>query len=389
MIGMNLIENEKECQKDCSVELCRIIGCLIVVGIHCWMNNFGVCNKNIGELFISCCLADGVAVFWLISGFFIYRNYNYKKILKRTMKTIIVPTILISVLMFYVINNYLINNRIGIEIHEKLDYLEVGKLLLTWNNPIQGLGHFWYIYVYILLMLISPIIYSFVTYLECKKNRQINFLVISFAFLFLNDLSNNQFGKFEHHAFAALIPAMIEMIWGYLLYKHKENLKKYRYVLLSVVGFLILNFLRMIIQFSRYQAIDDTSCYILYWYSTIGLLCGLCVVIFSFSAVKDIRCGILKNIICKFASYTFGVYLLHPIVNSFLEKYLIRQKISEILLDKYSGIYEKIMYMMCITLLVVSICIVIITAIRLFYKLFFAVIQRLNKKEVSRKCTII
>ena len=148
MIGMNLIENEKECQKDCSVELCRIIGCLIVVGIHCWMNNFGVCNKNIGELFISCCLADGVAVFWLISGFFIYRNYNYKKILKRTMKTIIVPTILISVLMFYVINNYLINNRIGIEIHEKLDYLEVGKLLLTWNNPIQGLGHFLYMYIY-------------------------------------------------------------------------------------------------------------------------------------------------------------------------------------------------------------------------------------------------
>ena len=48
MIGMNLIENEKERQKDCSVELCRIIGCLIVVGIHCWMNNFGVCNKNIG-----------------------------------------------------------------------------------------------------------------------------------------------------------------------------------------------------------------------------------------------------------------------------------------------------------------------------------------------------
>ena len=389
MISMDSRENKENKKKDCSVELCRIIGCLTVVGIHCWMNNFVLCNKNIGELFISCCLADGVAVFWLISGFFIYRNYNYKKVLKRTMKTIIVPTILISVLMFYVINNYLVNNRIGIEIHKKSDYLEAGRLLLTWNNPIQGLGHFWYIYVYILLMLISPIIYSFVTYLGCKKNRQITFLVVSFAFLFLNDLSNNQFGKFEHHAFAALIPAMIEMIWGYLLYKHKEKLKKYRYVLLSVISFLILNFLRMMIQFSRYQAIDDTSCYILYWYSTIGLLCGICVVIFAFSAVKDVQAGILKNFICKFASYTFLIYLLHPIVNSFLEKYLIRQKISEILLHRYFGFYGKIMYMICIMLLVVSICVVIITAIRLFYKLFFAVIQRLNKKEVIGKCTIM
>ena len=36
------MNKEINMKKDPAVELARIFGCLLVVGVHCWINNFGV-----------------------------------------------------------------------------------------------------------------------------------------------------------------------------------------------------------------------------------------------------------------------------------------------------------------------------------------------------------
>lgn len=359
------MNKEINMKKDPAVELARIFGCLLVVGVHCWINNFGVAIQSKSGTYIACIFADGVAVFWIISGFFMYKNYSYKQTLKRTIKSIIIPMLLLSAAMFFVLNNYLNGNGWHFILHSKDDYKWILNSLLIWTNPVDRLGHFWYLYVYILLMLCSPVIAAFIKYLEEDTKREKLFLVLTFLLLVWNDLSNNQMGRFEHHAFAGAFPAAIESVWGYLLYKYRDRLRKRRYIFISAGAFLGLNLLRMAIQLGRYHRIQDTATYILYWFSSIGLLCAICVIVFSFAAIHSRKATVVNQVICWLASYTFSIYLLHPVVNSFLDMYEVRSRLSEALLKFHiGGVGKEILYMICIIFIVVSICLAISCVLR-------------------------
>ena len=359
------MNKEINMKKDPAVELARIFGCLLVVVVHCWINNFGVAIQSKSGTYIACIFADGVAVFWIISGFFMYKNYSYKQTLKRTIKSIVVPMLLLSAAMFFVLNNYLNGNGWHFILHSKDDYKWILNSLLIWTNPVDRLGHFWYLYVYILLMLCSPVIAAFIKYLEEDTKREKLFLVLTFLLLVWNDLSNNQMGRFEHHAFAGAFPAAIESVWGYLLYKYRDRLRKRRYIFISVGAFLGLNVLRMAIQLGRYHRIQDTATYILYWFSSIGLLCAICVIVFSFAAIHSRKATVVNRVICWLASYTFSIYLLHPVVNSFLDMYEVRSCLSEALLKFHiGGVGKEILYMICIIFIVVSICLAISCVLR-------------------------
>lgn len=360
-----VMNKEINMKKDPAVELARIFGCLLVVGVHCWINNFGVAIQSKSGTYIACIFADGVAVFWIISGFFMYKNYSYKQTLKRTIKSIIIPMLLLSAAMFFVLNNYLNGNGWHFILHSKDDYKWILNSLLIWTNPVDRLGHFWYLYVYILLMLCSPVIAAFIKYLEEDTKREKLFLVLTFLLLVWNDLSNNQMGRFEHHAFAGAFPAAIESVWGYLLYKYRDRLRKRRYIFISVGAFLGLNLLRMAIQLGRYHRIQDAATYILYWFSSIGLLCAICVIVFSFAAIHSRKATVVNRVICWLASYTFSIYLLHPVVNSFLDMYEVRSRLSEALLKFHiGGVGKEILYMICIIFIVVSICLAISCVLR-------------------------
>lgn len=359
------MNKEINMKKDPAVELARIFGCLLVVGVHCWINNFGVAIQSRSGTYIACILADGVAVFWIISGFFMYKNYSYKQTLKRTVKSIVIPIILLSAVMFFVLNNYLDGNGWHFILHSREDYKWILNSLLMWTNPIDRLGHFWYLYVYIILMLCSPVIAAFIKYLEEDTKREKLFLLLTFLLLVWNDLSNNQLGRFEHHAFAGALPAAIEIIWGYLLYKYKDRLIKRKYIFISAGAFLGLNLLRTAIQLERYHRIQDTATYILYWYSSIGLLCAICVIVFSFALIQSRKATLVNRAICRLASYTFSIYLLHPVVNSFLDRYEVRSRLSNALLKFHlGGVTEEILYMICIVFIVVCICLVVSCVLR-------------------------
>lgn len=359
------MNKEINMKKDPTVELVRIFGCLLVVGVHCWINNFGVAIQSKSGTYIACIFADGVAVFWIISGFFMYKNYSYKQTLKRTVKSIVIPMLLLSAVMFFVLNNYLNGNGWHFILHSRDDYKWILNSLLIWTNPVDRLGHFWYLYVYILLMLCSPVIAAFIKYLEEDTKREKLFLVLTFLLLVWNDLSNNQMGRFEHHAFAGAFPAAIESVWGYLLYKYRDRLRKRRYIFISAGAFLGLNLLRMAIQLGRYHRIQDAATYILYWFSSIGLLCAICVIVFSFAAIHSRKATVVNRAICWLASYTFSIYLLHPVVNSFLDIYEVRSRLSEALLKFHiGGVGKEILYMICIIFIVVSICLAISCVLR-------------------------
>ena len=121
----------------------------------------------------------------------------------------------------------------------------------------------------------------------------------------------------------------------------------------------------MAIQLGRYHRIQDTATYILYWFSSIGLLCAICVIVFSFAAIHSRKATVVNRVICWLASYTFSIYLLHPVVNSFLDMYEVRSRLSEALLKFHiGGVGKEIFYMICIIFIVVSICLAISCVLR-------------------------
>lgn len=299
-------------KKDTSVELARILGCFIVIGVHICLPMFIDNTFDVGRGYISCLFADGVAVFWFISGFFIFRKFDYKKILTRTIKTIVLPMVIVNVVYFY-FSGFILSNESLVEsvLHTKDEYMYVISAILSWNNPVVEFGHFWYVWVYMLLMIISPIIYSFIKYLNEDKKRIRLFLLCSLIFLIYNDVSNNNMGEFSHHSVNALVPAMIQMIWGYYLYKNKDYFVSKKWIAGGVIAFFILNIFRLYIQIVR-NSKGTEGINIYYWYSAIGLLCAACIIIFCISFTETIiKRNAIKNTINYVSSFTFWIYIMH------------------------------------------------------------------------------
>ena len=72
--------------RDISVELLRIFACFMVVCVHFKLPDFIEDTPSLGRIFISSLCADGVGVFWLITGFFVFRNRSFKNLFLRRSK---------------------------------------------------------------------------------------------------------------------------------------------------------------------------------------------------------------------------------------------------------------------------------------------------------------
>ena len=108
----------------------------------------------------------------------------------KTIKNVLMPMMIISVFMFY-FRGWLVD---GVSLMESvsysaMDYRKVIETLLTWRNPVNGMGHLWYLYVYILVMISFPVLKSFVDYLTQNNRREIYFLIISLTLFLVNDIT--------------------------------------------------------------------------------------------------------------------------------------------------------------------------------------------------------
>ena len=83
-------------KRNISVEIARVIACMHVICVHVCLPMVENGNFNFLRGIFSGICADGVAVFWLISGFFMFNNFDYRKTLKRTWKKIIMPLIIVE-----------------------------------------------------------------------------------------------------------------------------------------------------------------------------------------------------------------------------------------------------------------------------------------------------
>lgn len=248
-----------------------------------------------------------------------YQNYNYRKTIKRTIKIVVILTICVSLATFFFLNNYLYNGVIAVERHGKDEIIAVLKTILSWSNPILGMGHLWYVYVYILLMICSPITYACIKYLNEDSRREKCFLIVSLACLAWNDISDNQFLELGYHGGNGLLPAFVETVWGALVYKYRKKFSERKYGIYAIIGFGVLNVIRMVIQIYR-NSVYEGFAWILYWFSSIGLLCAVSMAIFCFSGIINCEGKVFYRVTTKMAACSFMIYLIHPLIIAFLDR---------------------------------------------------------------------
>lgn len=352
-------------KRDVGVELARLISCLIVIGVHIKLADNLSGDYDFTRLFISCILADGVAVFWMISGCFLFRTKSYAKLLVRTAKTILVPLLVLSAILL-MFADFLFN---GTGIMESLPSLEkvvsTIKGMLTLRPTVSGSGHLWYCYAYILLMLCFPVMKTFSDWLDESTKRQNTFLIISFGLFLFNDLSKNASLSFSHHAFNAVVPAAILIIWGNIIYKNKEKFLIYKDKKISplvyLLGFMMVNILRTtIILLSKSRSL-------LYWYTVFGILSASFLILMCISIAQKIKeNSLIEKGILGIASYTFMIYLLHIPLRNILNRFSFNTLVFDFVSSFTSGAALSVVYTLLTTVMLFTFTLIIAVILRSF-----------------------
>lgn len=351
-------------KRDIGVEFARVLGCMIVIGVHISLNDFENGVYDLSRGYINCCLADGVAVFWLIMGCFLFRTTSYKIVLRRLVKNIIIPIIIFQSICLH-FSGWIDNggNLFQSIVQTKETYMNGIKSIFMLRTFVPRTGHLWYCYAYLLVVLSFPILKAFVNWMEEEPLREKWFCIITFVILLLNDCSVNKMLEFSHHGLNAAIPAMIEVIWGHILYRYREIIinKKQKWLLGGmIVGFFLMNLLRLlIVSYSGSKTI-------LYWYSTVGLLCGILILSVCILWGEMVRTNtIIKKVVYGVASHTFIIYLVHICIRTIIYRSNIHKSIYEVLNLKLDGFTLEILYTLIIIGIVFLISLLVSVIIRL------------------------
>lgn len=356
-----------------NVEILRTLACFIVISVHI---KFGLTRDDstldMGRTLISCLVADGVGLFWMISGFFISRPIkSYSKHLKKSFLSIILPTLVY--LAFTMLYDRFVNGATPIGILTVLK----NDVLGMYNGMFLA-AHLWYIFIFAFVVLLQPLISAAINYLDEHKNAWNIFIPLSFVMLVWNDFMDNKLLEFSHHTTTAFIPAVLMIFIGHWLYKYvmpKINIKTSFICLLVFLVAILLRTYAVAYVFKK-----TGSNHLLYWYSSFGVVCESSLSLFVVSLFKNCRSKFVNYI----ASLTFRIYLIHMFVVISLAKYDFSGKLlnslSKIISNSDSLIYELgYTFVYALTVFVISAA---ISAVWLaISKLFYKIIDCIGKKQ--------
>lgn len=295
-------------KRDTRVELARLIACLLVVGIHLLPTPLIEGKYTFSRVFLSCIFADGVALFWMITGCFFFSR-RYGKVLAKGVTRILVPLLLASLLGILV-------NLLPLPGFSPTNLSALFNDFIHWRNGVNGMEHLWYLYVNLVVVLLFPLFKRIVIWLDEDPMRDVWFLGITAGLFLVNDLFQNQLFHFSHYLIGGAIPAGIEMIWGHILYRWRHRISGWKMAGLFGGIFIGLNLLRAALQMHQYGISPQNTAY-LYWFSFSGILSSALLLLLSFALFHPRRYKKSKvvlaadSLVTSVASYSFAVYLIH------------------------------------------------------------------------------
>ena len=321
-------------KRSTNLDILRIISMLMIICHHCLLNGFGLHdilnlnqslysnNQTLVLILFNSFVIVGVNIFFLLSGYF---RINFKK----------------SKFIYILLQVYIVYNLVTL-IGIKLGYVEFNNsLLLTMLNPISS---YWFILVYLIVMLLSPILNNVINYL--KKNNYKYFIIISVIVLciygFINMIFYNDSGIFTIGGKSLLWGIYLYILGGLIsIIKPKFNKGLLVYFLTAIINGLLIYLL--------YSNNQDLIAWLFYSNSNILVLIESIALLLWFVNMKKQVPNF--RIITTLATSTLMVYLLHStcwltILRNYPIKKLLEMnqfKLGIILLP----IYVIIIYILC------------------------------------------
>ena len=277
----------------------RVIACFSVIFVH--VSAIGIVSFESGSIyhkiiiFLNRLFKYTTPVFLFLSGitsFYSYRikEYNYLDFLKRRLKTVVVPFFVWSVI-YYILLIYS-----GAYSFNLLSFL---KNLILGNMSY----HLYFIPILLQMYFLSGIInFAF---------KKANSNIVLFSALIINILSIEMSFMFSDRIF-------LKYIFFYVLgvYFTKETLnflkfsKKY-YRLVFLVFLLSTFFYSVFYYLSRYNLMD----YVWIVFSISGI-----IFLFELSVRLERKYNVLNSKVRKLSKSTYYIYLIHPLILSFLTR---------------------------------------------------------------------
>ncbi len=379
-------EEKVKKERDYSIDLIRVVACLSVICAHLSLQVLNTAYNRIdwSRLLEKSFLKDGIALFFMITGFFLVNGRSYKKIWSGTIKKILLPSF-IFVLFTQAFYPFIVNKESFLYCLQNFNInpIQIVQSILkgdiTYLNDLCA--HLWYIYSYVKVVIWIPILWLVCKETnECKLARKI-MLGFGIASLLLQDIQRffvlPVIGEIK---LLTIVPTeIVYVLLGYELFVRKDKLKNNKKLtIISLIGFVATNLIKYRVEIFYMVAnnlvdIVGRPNFIEWEYTAFNVVSGLCWFIFLYSI--DLKNEKFKKALLWLSNKTFGIYLVH---------YLILAKVDLYKFEKIEKFVLELLYLfvgMIVTLILSLIILVIIEQIK---KIFSKGIKLVfNKKEES------
>ena len=290
-------KSEKVKKRDYSIDLIRVIACVLVVATHLSLQVFNEYYHEVdwSRLIEKCFFTDGVPLFFMITGFFIINGRGYKKIVKSTFFKVIIPSF-IYVLFAQIFYMFILNKESFVWcLKNAFVNLNLGGILESVFKadvvPINSLcAHLWYIYSYIKIILWVPVIWLLCS--EEKNPKLARRMIIIFGVLGMLIVDIQKFITLPFGKIALMQYVDRELIYvllGYELYINRDRIKNNKKLCIgSLLGWILINIIRYKIE-NHYMVINSFYNIVgrdnfLEWrYTVLSVFSGVLLFIFLYS----------------------------------------------------------------------------------------------------------
>lgn len=322
-------------KRDLSVELARIVACLMVVGVHNCLDYTVNGQILFKRLFVNTLTTPGVTIFWLITGFFIMNN-DYVHSLKKTILKLWLPAIIISCISLFCYDLFRYLTGALSSLNSIPEYVLIFfKGIFSFRNFAPSSYHFWFIYIYLFVIIISPLLIKIISFIKSSKKMEIISYVLLIISLGINDYYDNSVFNFGQHYISGLIPASLFVIFGALIYDDLDEIINNRYI--NCVSLIALPILLVIADsyVIYYKQSLGISTYITRWFSLNSLLFACLIILLCKKVYNHIQNEDVDNAIAFLSKYTLYIYIFHPYILKIVSHIKIYNIYAELLSGEY------------------------------------------------------
>ena len=371
-------------KRDISVELIRVVACLLVVAVHLSLQVFNQYYSQVdwSRLFEKCFFTDGVPLFFMITGFFIANGRSYKKTWKSVGKRILLPVgiyVLFAQIFYMFITNkqsimWCLQNAIN-----NLNLQGILRAILTGDvvNINSLCAHLWYIFSHIKIVIWMPVLW-----LICKNEATPNLarrMIMGFGIFSFVIQDIQKFVLIPDTAikiFTMVDPTILYVLFGYELFVNKDKIKNNKKLcIISLVLFVLANVAKYKLEMqymviNNYYDIVGRSSFLEWKYTSLNIISSICLFMALYSF--EIKSERFSKLISWLSDKTFGVYLVH---------YLLIAKVDLYKFDKLGKLGEELIYLVLSILITFTSSLIIVWLLKKITSLCSSGVKKLHKSK--------